>query len=504
MNINNWVDRAVKYVPLRREREAVREELLDHYCDQLEALEAQGYDQEEAEAKALDALGDPDEIGRLLRRVHRPWLTILIRLCWVCLAVLILLSLIEWEALRSGAEDLFSGPEELQRFSDPMLGLENVSAAAWREGSCAEKAEVGDFTASVYSASSWYQQTDYEDNTYASSGCRVIMCLEAPPWRKPDESALSRGLRAVDELGFTYRSDAPGWVSVLPAEERVGLLQTPGGLRISWLGSSLTKHYYLLTFLNRTFYDSFADTDRLDIHIQYGLADAVLSVQFGPRQMRDLIERAPEAAIQRELIDGMDQDAWATSSYEYTDRGDVLVLCRAEGSAEPVSAGALSLSVPCARIYDRINLPNGERQKLEGSAAWDRMLREANFYPEVGGGEIRDLQTLHLILALRGPTDRLPLGEAELFGRLTVTAEHQGPLPLDSPSWGSSYYACGWERLGAWMDPGNIRHRDGVFFYHVTILIDHPDDSYNLRYERDGEVLSLRLELQTAAREVPR
>ena len=54
----------------RRERAAVRAELDGHLEDHMESLRELGYDEELAEARAVAAMGDPEEVGRALNRQY--------------------------------------------------------------------------------------------------------------------------------------------------------------------------------------------------------------------------------------------------------------------------------------------------------------------------------------------------------------------------------------------------------------------------------------------------
>lgn len=69
-----WRDSVVKQVRFRPDRTAVAEELTAHYEDHVKDLERLGYDRSLAESRALDAMGDAEEIGRALDKAHKPWL----------------------------------------------------------------------------------------------------------------------------------------------------------------------------------------------------------------------------------------------------------------------------------------------------------------------------------------------------------------------------------------------------------------------------------------------
>ena len=56
----------------KRARRPLLRELSDHIADQAGSFRAQGADEEEAMARAVAEMGDPEEVGRELDRLHRP------------------------------------------------------------------------------------------------------------------------------------------------------------------------------------------------------------------------------------------------------------------------------------------------------------------------------------------------------------------------------------------------------------------------------------------------
>ena len=80
------------------EREAIRQELDGHMEDHMEALRELGYEEEEAEARTLAAMGDPAEVGRELNRQYpfrwlvAGWIAKALAVVFLCLLVLSLFS----------------------------------------------------------------------------------------------------------------------------------------------------------------------------------------------------------------------------------------------------------------------------------------------------------------------------------------------------------------------------------------------------------------------------
>ena len=76
-------------------RRGITQELTAHLEDHAAALKARGLSSQEARVQAVAAMGDPDEVGRALNRVHSPlWgLTFTVfRLLSLCLAVAVMQS----------------------------------------------------------------------------------------------------------------------------------------------------------------------------------------------------------------------------------------------------------------------------------------------------------------------------------------------------------------------------------------------------------------------------
>ncbi len=68
-----WLRDAVKYVKFPPDRKRVREELYEHMLSRnLEYLE-EGFSEIEADQRVCRAMGDPEEVGKALAEVHKPF-----------------------------------------------------------------------------------------------------------------------------------------------------------------------------------------------------------------------------------------------------------------------------------------------------------------------------------------------------------------------------------------------------------------------------------------------
>ena len=88
-----WLDEAVKGIRFGPDRAAVRAELEAHLEDKEADLRRIFPDMtpEEAEARALSQMGSPEEIGKELARIHKPWLGYLWRASQAALAAVLLM-----------------------------------------------------------------------------------------------------------------------------------------------------------------------------------------------------------------------------------------------------------------------------------------------------------------------------------------------------------------------------------------------------------------------------
>lgn len=69
-----WCRETIEQIRFKPDRDRVWNELMAHIEDRVEDMKTRGYTEEEAEARAVTAMGDPVEVGKQLDKVHKPWL----------------------------------------------------------------------------------------------------------------------------------------------------------------------------------------------------------------------------------------------------------------------------------------------------------------------------------------------------------------------------------------------------------------------------------------------
>lgn len=167
-----WCGRVTDQVRFWPDRKDIAKELTAHYEDHVRDLERLDYPLKLAEQRALDAMGDPEIIGKALDRVHRPWLGWL----WVASRGVLLLTLVV--ALVLGVEPMgqwlhrakntFFPPEDLGMYQEELSHYQAINQeAGWEvyemQGPLTEEpVRIGeDYTLSVVKGCWWKYQDQF-------------------------------------------------------------------------------------------------------------------------------------------------------------------------------------------------------------------------------------------------------------------------------------------------------------------------------------------------------
>lgn len=68
-----WAGSAVKFIKFKDDRERVKHELMAHMSDARDAYIDAGFEPYEAESRAIEAMGDADEVAQRLSDIYRPF-----------------------------------------------------------------------------------------------------------------------------------------------------------------------------------------------------------------------------------------------------------------------------------------------------------------------------------------------------------------------------------------------------------------------------------------------
>ncbi len=224
-----WLDKAVAGIRFRPDRAAVRAELAAHLEDKQADLQRIFPDipPQEAEVRALEAMGDPEVLGRELAKIHKPWLGYLWRLSQVLCTLVVLAAL--WGAMSgSNPPDIWvhTNPSWLgEQPEDRQEELERIvfgSKIQSRPLPVQGAVEYRGYTFTVEEGTVWEPLAEMPEDRFVPYEQAVLLTLRVE-WSRPDQplaANFSGELWAEDDRGNGYLSyedyyhnadDMPRW-----------------------------------------------------------------------------------------------------------------------------------------------------------------------------------------------------------------------------------------------------------------------------------------------------
>ena len=224
-----WLDTATRGIRFRPDRAAVRAELAAHLEDKQADLQRIFPDLsvQEAEGRALEAMGDPEELGRELAKIHRPWLGYLWRLSQVLCALMVLAAL--WGVISgTNPPDLWvqtnqswlgEQPEEQQGELERIVFGSEIQS---RPLPGQEAVEYRGYAFAVEEGTVWQPLAELPEDRLVPYEQAVLLTLRVE-WSRPDQplaANFSGELWAEDDQGNSYLSyqdyyhneeDQPRW-----------------------------------------------------------------------------------------------------------------------------------------------------------------------------------------------------------------------------------------------------------------------------------------------------
>ena len=219
-----WLHTAVAGIRFKPDREAVEAELREHIEDKTADLMRIFPDmtEEEARERALSQMGDPEEIGKELARIHKPWLGYLWVASRTALLLILAVSIFHWgsravERVQDWWQYGQQGPgyeESIKEYyyngQDPFrpdspwydenntTGVVRTPLRVWQPG---ETAQAGTYRFSIERAALWSFQggPDPEEDWWLFCTLRAW----GLPWEPFSLEAAWR-VRAVDSFGNQY------------------------------------------------------------------------------------------------------------------------------------------------------------------------------------------------------------------------------------------------------------------------------------------------------------
>ena len=174
-DIRSWAEYAVSRIRAADEREAAREELLAHYEDHVDALMERGLSMEKARAEALQAMGDAEETGQLLKVAHSPWPNWAWRASrWLLVIAVITLVMVFGSEIKTAVMHYWN----TENLKDTVNWFDEEDPyRTKRELPHDAKARAGDYALSVYRAQEVFLE---QPDGYTSHAVNVILCAKAP------------------------------------------------------------------------------------------------------------------------------------------------------------------------------------------------------------------------------------------------------------------------------------------------------------------------------------
>lgn len=214
----SWMDAATRGIRFGTDRDAVRQELTEHLEDKIADLKRfyPEMSDRETEQRALAQMGDAEEIGREMARIHKPWLGYLWRFSQAILLVVVLMFAV---GLREHAENYwfeqlksdwqcsreFQIIEGVLYGSNPTTDLEGTYSYRedWSDRErlalypkLNQEQRLGKATVTLSQAALW-RETEDKHSLYAQ-----VNIAYDKPWEK--SKLLSTYLQVEDSLGNHY------------------------------------------------------------------------------------------------------------------------------------------------------------------------------------------------------------------------------------------------------------------------------------------------------------
>lgn len=196
-----WREAVTDRVRFWPDRDAIAQELTAHYEDHVKDLERLGYGRSLAEERSLAAMGDPQEVGRAMDRVHKPWLGWLWEVSRAVLVIAVVV-LVGWglmDHLGSWARwtaATISPPDDIASYQEHMGSMrkmnEESDGETWTLGGSltGETIRAGDYTVSMVEGSWWEWKGKY---------CRAFCVLRL----EPDHIWYGQPSEIYDDLRLT-------------------------------------------------------------------------------------------------------------------------------------------------------------------------------------------------------------------------------------------------------------------------------------------------------------
>lgn len=200
-SIEEWIVLSTAHIAFPPDRKPVAEEIRASYEDHRDALIDSGETRDRASFLALQALGDPDEAGELLAKVHKPWLGWAWKASrWVAVLAVIGM-MIGWMVYRNNnLQWIWQDYSEYEPHILTEEGMRDYEIV--EEGVQNQRFRVGDYRIHMTDWKILHHRPDSENEGYIAV---ILLDTSAPPWMTVPNS-MQKYMQAVDSIGTAYRN----------------------------------------------------------------------------------------------------------------------------------------------------------------------------------------------------------------------------------------------------------------------------------------------------------
>ena len=188
-----WLRDAVKYVKYPPDRRQVRLELYEHVASRRQDFLACGFSEEEADRRACEAMGDPEEVGKALAAVHKPFWGYV--LCVIRFLLILFVLYAAVYTLRGGGGEVFNYP-----YLRVLKGEIDERVPEWISQSAADT--MGDYRFRLVKAGVTLTEPAEDARYFAERGTYLVLQLRTFTW-DPDlgPPQFDNGMLTVEDSG---------------------------------------------------------------------------------------------------------------------------------------------------------------------------------------------------------------------------------------------------------------------------------------------------------------
>ena len=199
-----WLRDAVKYIKFPPDRRRVQQELYEHMISRNQDFLDEGFSEEAADLRVCQAMGDPEEVGKALAEVHKPFWGYFLRTLHILLALVILFAALT--VVKGGGSGLFNNYHSLRVLREEIYGR----VSEWIPQHATDA--LGDYRFRLVKAGLTEPEPAESARYFIEEGTCLILDLRTFTW-DPNLGPPSfefRALAVEDSRGKEYRAYALG------------------------------------------------------------------------------------------------------------------------------------------------------------------------------------------------------------------------------------------------------------------------------------------------------